>query len=356
MSKLLKNIALGVGSTLAALAASPAFAGGTLAGSGITNTATVNFQVGGVAQTAVTASNTFTVDRKITLTVAEVGTTTTSVSPGQSAAVTTFTVTNTSNAVLDFKLTAAQLATGATAPHTGTDAFDVTAVTMYADTNGNGTYDAGTDTAITYLDEVAIDGARTVFIVSNIPLTATNGQIAAVSLTALAEAGGTTGTEGAALTETAGANTAAMDTVFADTAGSDDIARDAKHSARDDYTVAAPVLTRSKISWVISDPTNGTTNPKAIPGATIGYCIIISNAAGAATASNVVVTDPLPAQTTFVAGTNLIGGTTVAGPPASCTGGAVGTSSFAAGTVSSGTIASIAAGATQVLWFQATIN
>jgi uncharacterized repeat protein (TIGR01451 family) len=356
MTYKLKKLAGASAVVIAALGVTPAFAGGTLAGSGITNTATINYQVGGVAQTALTATNTFTVDRKITLTVAELGTTTTSVGPGQAVAVTTFTVTNTSNAVLDFKLTAANLATGTTAPHTGTDAFDVTGVTMYVDTNGNNTYDAGTDTAVTYLDEVAIDGSKTVFVVAAVPLTATNGQIAAVSLTALAEAGGTAATEGAALTETTGANTAGMDTVFADTAGTDDIARDAKHSARDDYTIAAPVLTVSKISWVIDDPLNGTTNPKAIPGATVGYCIIISNAAGAAAATNVSITDPLPTQTTFVAGSNLLGGTTVAGPPASCTGGAVSTSSFAAGTVSSGTIPSIAAGATQVLWFRATVN
>ncbi|MBS0254931.1 MAG: hypothetical protein JSS36_06915, partial [Proteobacteria bacterium] len=35
--------------TLVALGASPAYAAGTLAGSTITNTATVNFQVGGVS-------------------------------------------------------------------------------------------------------------------------------------------------------------------------------------------------------------------------------------------------------------------------------------------------------------------
>jgi uncharacterized repeat protein (TIGR01451 family) len=227
---------------------------------------------------------------------------------------------------------------------------------MYVDTNANGLYDSGTDTAVTYLDEVAIDGSKTVFIVSNVPLTATNGQIAAVSLTALAEAGGTAAAEGAALVETTGANTAGMDTVFADVAGTDDIARDAKHSARDDYTIAAPALSVSKISWVIDDPINGTTNPKMIPGATVGYCIIITNGAGAAAATNVTISDPLPSQTTFVAGSNLLGGSTVAGPPASCTGGAVSTSSFAAGTVSSGTIASIAAGGSQVLWFKATVN
>src|SRR6476661_9341652 len=91
------------------LASSPAYASGTTAGTTITNTATVNFQVGGVSQTSVSGSDSFTVDRKVNLTVAEVGSTTTSVSPGQASAVTTFLVTNTSNAALDFSLAATQL-------------------------------------------------------------------------------------------------------------------------------------------------------------------------------------------------------------------------------------------------------
>lgn len=341
---------------IAAISAAPAFAAGTAAGTTITNTATINYSVGGVAQTAITASNAFTVDRQINLTVAEVGTTTTSVSPGQSAAVTAFTVTNTGNETQDFRLSVSQLS-GGTAPHGGTDSFDVTSPTIYVDTNSNGTYDAGTDTAVTFLDELAADASRTVFIVANIPISATNGQIAAVALTAEAREGAGSGSEGAALTQTSGADTTGKDTVFVDGAGSDDSARDARFSARDDYTVAAPVLTVSKISWVIDDPVNGTTNPKRIPGATIGYCIIISNAAGGAAASGVSISDPIPSQTTYVTGSVLLGGTTVGGgSPTSCTGGATSTASFSSGTVSSGTISSIAANSTQVLWFRATVN
>ena len=91
---------------VAAGTATPAFAAGTTAGSTITNNVTVNFQVGGVSQTSVSASNSFTVDRKVNFTVAEDGSATTQVSPGQLAAVTAFIVTNTSNAPLDFALAA----------------------------------------------------------------------------------------------------------------------------------------------------------------------------------------------------------------------------------------------------------
>ena len=67
----------------AALAASPALAAGTAAGTTITNNVTLNYKVGGVDQTAVSASDSFTVDRKVMLTVAEAGSATTNVSPGE---------------------------------------------------------------------------------------------------------------------------------------------------------------------------------------------------------------------------------------------------------------------------------
>ncbi|MGB7655621.1 MAG: hypothetical protein WBL74_09070 [Novosphingobium sp.] len=337
---------------LVVTSASPAFAGGTTAGSTITNTVTVNYQVGAVAQTATGASNTFTVDRKVNLTVAEVGTTTTQVSPGQTAAVTTFTVTNTSNATLDFALVAAQQ-TGLAGAHSNTDNFDVTNVKIYVDTNGNGSYDAGTDTLVTYLDELAADASKTVFVVADIPLGQVTNDVAAVTLTATGREGGGATAQGAALTETTGANTAGMDTVFADGAGATDAVRNADYSAKDDYTVLAAALTISKLSTVISDPINGTTNPKLIPGATIEYCIVVNNAAGSATATNVAISDPLPTTVTYSSGYGtFLNGTVTSGV---CNFDGTAGGSFASGTVS-GTLSSVAAGETKTLRFRAVIN
>src|SRR5881398_271395 len=169
---------------VAGLAATPAFAAGTTAGSTITNTVTVNYQVGGVAQNAVSATDNLIVDRKINLVVAQLGTTTTSVSPGQTSAVTGFTVTNSSNATLDFALALSQSA-GGTAAHGGTDDFNVSHVKLYLDTDNSGTYNAG-DTLITYLDEIAADATKTVFVVSDVPLGKSTGAVANVRLTATA--------------------------------------------------------------------------------------------------------------------------------------------------------------------------
>jgi uncharacterized repeat protein (TIGR01451 family) len=330
----------------------PAFAAGTTAGSTITNTVTVGYSVGGVAQTAVNASNVFTVDRKISLTVAETGTTTTTVVPGQVAAVTTFTVTNTSNATLDLGLSVAQQVGGAT-QHGGVDNFDVTTPTLYVDTNTNGVYDAGTDLAVSYLDELAADSARTVFVVANIPATRVNGDDAGVILTAQARESGVAGTQGAVSTETTGANTAGQDTVFADTAGATDALRDGQFSARDDYTVSAAALTVTKTSKVISDPSNGTTNPKLIPGAVVEYCIQVANGAGSAPATNVAITDTLPTQTTYLASFGVFVSGTVTG--VACNADGTVTAAQTGPTIT-GTIPSIAINTTRTVYFRATVD
>src|SRR5690606_17477145 len=56
-------------------------------------------------------------------------------------------------------------------------------------------------------------------------------------------------------------------------------------------------LTVVKLSTVISDPVNGTSNPKAIPGAIVEYQLIITNpAVNPIDSDAVVVTDLLPGQ------------------------------------------------------------
>ncbi len=93
---------------------------------------------------------------------------------------TTFEVTNLSNATLDVALSAAQLAGGA-APHGGTDNYDVTAVKIYID-NGDGIFNATTDTLVSYVDELGADQKKTVFIVADVPLDRVTNDVAAVTL------------------------------------------------------------------------------------------------------------------------------------------------------------------------------
>lgn len=76
------------------------------------------------------------------------------------------------------------------------------------------------------------------------------------------------------------------------------------------------ILTIDKSSTLLSDPVNGTVNPKLIPGAIVEYAITVTNVgARAVDASSVVLTDPLPADLTYdnVTGVSFSNGTTPSG-------------------------------------------
>lgn len=336
---------------VSAIAVTPAFAAGTTAGTTVTNQVTLDYKVGGIDQNQVTASDSFTVDRKVNLLVTENGSTT-SVSPGQTAAVTSFLVANSSNAPLDLALVVTQLS-GGSAAHGGTDNYNVTGPKMYVDTNLNSGYDPGTDVEITYLDQLAADDSKTVFVVADIPLGRSTGDVAGIRLTATASEPTAAGSLGATITQTSGANTAGVDTVFADTAAGGNVLRDGIHFSEDDYTILAAAISATKTSRVISDPFNGSTDPKMIPGAVVEYCIAVANAAGSATATGINVSDELPTQTTYDSAFGIkLNGTVTGG---SCNADGASGGAFASGIVS-GTLTDIAAGVTRTLVFRVSVN
>jgi uncharacterized repeat protein (TIGR01451 family) len=126
------------------------------------------------------------------------------------------------------------------------------------------------------------------------------------------------------------------------------------------FSVQRAAITVAKTSSVLNDPVNGTTNPKMIPGATIQYCILVSNG-GPATATTVIATDSLPTQLSYVtgsmrSGTSCGGATTIedddnAGADDTDTVGA----SFTSGTVVMLTSA-LSSGAAMALLFNALIQ
>jgi len=329
----------------AVMGSTSAYAAGTTQGTDILNTVTVDFQVGGVDQTQETATDLFEVDRRVDFTVTEatpVGTT--NVSPGEQDAVTTFTLTNTSNDVLDFSLAASQLV-GGTAEHGGTDNIDVTGLTFFVD-DGDGVFNPATDTA-TSVNDLAADDSVTVFIVGDVPISAVTGDVAGVTLTATA-----LNSDGSAITAStdADANTAGVETIFADDG------RDGIEAGGDDYTIQAADLEVFKVSRVISDPVSSA-NPKAIPGAVVEYCIAVTNAAGSATATGITLSDDVNAignvtfDSSFTVATD---GTSFDATTNTCTPGG-GTGAFASGVVS-GSLANIAGGETRTLVFRVIID
>lgn len=333
---------------LVAMSSTPALAAGTRAGTTITNSVTVNYNVSGNAQNAVTASDSFTVDRRVNVTVSAI-TTPVTVSPNQTNRVLAFDVTNLSNSTADLALT--------TALRAGT-AANISNIRIFLDSNGNRTLDAAEITAgaITYLDEVAEDATVAVLVVSDIGINAVNGDNFDVALTAAAHGAGTAGSLGSRFTATSGANTAGVDTVLFDGAGVSDAANDGAFSAQGRYTVSGAVLTVAKSSRIISDPVNGATNPKFIPGATVEYCITVANAAGAATATNVALLDDLPGDVTYSSAFGIF-----LNGNATCASGTAGGTFTAGGGVSgrdriTGTLSDVAAGQTRSLYFRVTIK
>ncbi len=301
------------GASMAALVANTnAYALGTIAGTSVNNTATVGYSIGGIAQPTV-PSNTasFLVDRKANLTVAQVGGAATFTSYSATSQVTTFTVTNTTNSVQDIQLAAANAVIGSTTALNHTDTYGVTNIRVFVDVNNDGVYEPGTDTA-TYIDELAPDASKTVFIVADTPATGPAGGVAGINLVGTLAVGGTPGTMGAVLLPTTVYDPTVVGTVFADGAGSVDIARDGKFSAEAEYDIYGVSAAAIKTFRVVSDPINGTTTPQSIPGAILEYCIAVQNT-GLQTITNVNVADNIPTNTTYFPGSTYVGGTVLAG-------------------------------------------
>ena len=315
------------------------WASGTPAGTVISNLAKASYDIGGGPQIVTCSSpagnstadddgvcvtgafgalsTDFAVDNKVNVTVTEGNTTFTTVVAGQTAALTTFSVANNGNTTQDFALAVANLANGTTL-FTRTDDFDVTGCTVSNIVIASGTM--GTYTATDqHINALTADSIATVSVSCNIPATQANNSFAVVSLTATARADDAANTLGAALAETANTQ-AGVEIVFGDAAGTDDIARDAAHSARDAYLVQTATLTVTKTASVL-DPQGG---PVVMPTSVITYQIAVS--LGAGTATGLVITDPLPANTTYLA--NSISITCNAGTYAG--GGACGTGTIAA--------------------------
>ena len=290
---LILALAFFVGGTQTALAV------GTASGVTISNTATVDYDVAGDARSASSVAVDFLVDNRVDLTVVntDVGNNV-NVTPGAANQVLTFTVTNTGNTTQGYLLTVA--IPTANIPMGQPAAGDHE---IWIDSNGNGTWDgAPNDTLYTAGTNafdlnpngvIGTDDVRTVFIVSDTPAAAVDGNQDDFRLVAQTTDAGTT-----TVTTASGAPTAAVDVVFADGAGDSDADRDGQHSDAATYTVVSAALTAAKVIAGVADEFNAYPNGFSIPGAVVRYQITITNGgAGAVDADTVVVSDPIPANT-----------------------------------------------------------
>ena len=346
----------------------PARAAGTVAGTSIANRATVNYAVGGVAQPQIGSSptgnssgagtdTTFLVDNKVNLSVLETNAAGANTSPGLTTAgianaVAVFKLTNTGNNPQGYTFAVTQPVGGTVFSSDTFDMLNTKAVVSGAAcstaSTTTPTYNSGTDTATT-VPTLSPDTCVYVIVLGDTPNGLVNGAAATVQLTATTVVANTL----AALTQTVGAdNPNAVDVVFADPAGSaggahaTQTAGDGKAFDYDQYIVVAPSLTVTKTSAVVSDPINNTTNPKAIPGATLQYTITVANAVAGAAAAAVTIADVIPANTTYLPNSITLNGAAVS----DATGYTVATTTVS---VNAG---ALAAGASDILKFSVTIN
>jgi len=260
------------------------------AGTLITNTADVQY-VSGSSTLNQTASANFVVAQLVNVTVTWQNSSDVSVTAGSTQQTLLFRVTNTGNGADTFKLAETLVTPGGSS-------FTPSACQIYFDTANTGVFDA-TDVLYTPGSNdpgLAQNAGINMLIVCNVPNSAADTSLGEMQLGATSKtANGSFGTVNA------GAGVGGVDAVVGSTgglAGSTGI-----------YQVHQVGLAYTK-SATVTAPGGGT---QAVSGATIEYTLTVTPS-GSATANSVVVTDPVPANTTFVNGSLLLNGAAVIAP------------------------------------------
>jgi uncharacterized repeat protein (TIGR01451 family) len=316
-----KNAALAAFAAVSACVfASPAFAAGTAAGTNITNVATATYELPNGGEASVDSNIvTLKVDELLDVSVAWSDPSDVSATAGGTGQRLKFTITNGGNGSESFSL--------ATIANGGGDDFDPAVTSIVLDSNGNGAYDAGVDTAYTSGGndpELDPDESLAVFVLSTVPAAAGDGQRGRIDLTAVARTGsGTPGTSFAGLGQGGG------DAVVGAT-GAD--------SEDDGYYRVAKASVSFVKSASVADAFGGSA---AAPGSTITYSLV-ATVSGSGSVANLRVSDPVPAGTSYKPGSLTLEGTPLTDSADADSGSFTGTAiDVGLGTVAAGTIKTI---------------
>ncbi|MCY0963744.1 hypothetical protein [Parathalassolituus penaei] len=296
----------------------------TDAGTKVSNTASVSYAVGGTNQTDVDSNTaTFLVDVKVNFVVDRVETSPYTVSNGGTTkTVAAYTISNLGNAPMSFLVTKpVDQATNTTVsyPTPVADTIDFPSSPAFSFTgSGDTTLGNGDDATLTAVGShyatilVQPDETYTVYVtMTDAGFVGVDADIASLLTTVYGykasyssdgtlaatehdvDTGDQDPTNGS--TATSGSdNINAVDIVYAD------VGRNNTETVDNAVELDFPFLAIVKTSQVISDPINGTTNPKAIPGAVVEYSLEVQNWGGAA-AAGINLSDAIPANTTYVA-------------------------------------------------------
>ena len=162
---------------LGLMSSQSAYALGVTAGTDITNTATASYTVGVTPLTATSNATSTIVDELLNVTaIGQDAGSQVAVSSGALVQVQTYVVTNTGNGTDSYSLTATN--------QSGDD-FDTVTSAIYLD-DGDNVFNIALDTLMTGSNDptLATDGSATIFVVSNIPGSLTDGDIANIDLVA----------------------------------------------------------------------------------------------------------------------------------------------------------------------------
>lgn len=265
-------------------------AAGTAPGTVISNQATASYTVGAASFTSQSGQATTTVAERLEVTVTWQDGSNVPVQPADTNKPLQFRVTNTGNGSESFDLTANSVLGG--------DNFDPTFQSIYLD-NGNGSWD-GTGTETLYSagtnDPTIASGANiTVYVLNNIGATVTDTQTGNSQLKAKAKTITGLTTPGTVYAGTGDGGTNAV-VGLANGVGNTDGGTGLVFGT---YQVSSVVVTAVKTTSGVSDPF-GSSNP--VPGADITYRIEV-DVTGSGTATAVKITDPIPGNTAYKAGT-----------------------------------------------------
>ncbi len=267
------------------LQAGLALAVGTTAGTTITNQASANYSVSGSSFTENSNPTTTQVAEILNITTTWQDAANITVHPSDTAQVLTFQITNTGNGSDFYTLTGLSTLAG--------DNFDPGLTNIYLDTNNNGVYDSDIDAVYTAGSNdptLAADASVIIFLLNNIPGAVSDADLGNSQLTAASNTG-----TGSAGTTIAGEGESGTDAVVGTSEG--------QSAQTGTYQVSTVVVSLIKAS-TIADPF-GTNEP--VPGAIITYTITIT-VTGSGTAQALIITDAIPANTIYQAGTLSLGG------------------------------------------------
>ena len=291
-------------SALLLACAGQAYAIGTDAGLDIQNTATVNFAINGTAQTPVNSNTVVTtVDELIDVVVVDDIGGPVGVSSPDSGAILQFTVTNNGNGSETFRIIAdPNIAEGGFAPALNQ---------LYLESNGIPGLQIGGDTAYvsgTSDPVLAEDESLTVYVVSDIPGGAAQGDDGEVQLSAVSD---TIITQSGVDDPDAGGWPSPGDAYAGLGDGGGDAVVGSSHDtgallvrSTGTYEIADAVVTVNKTVTTVVDPFGGTT---VVPGSVITYQLDIT-VSGSGDAEDVVINDVLPTELAYQANSLVVGG------------------------------------------------